>query len=103
VEWCRLVGGFVIAGGAAGFAVHQAVLANADFEHGLAEAAVLLALTLAFGHFALCATAFGLAGSGGHSKMLTPGGEGENVPLVTWGAQFLDNFSCAPPRALFIV
>ena len=83
MEWCRLVGGFVIAGGAAGFAVHQAVLANADFEHGLAEAAVLLALTLAFGHFALCATAFGLAGSGGHSKMLTPGGEGENVPLVT--------------------
>jgi hypothetical protein len=77
-----LIGGFVIAGGAAGFAVHETVLANADLEYGLAEAAELIALALLFGHFTLGALVFG---SGGHSRMLAPGGERENVPLVTWG------------------
>ena len=81
---CRLIRGFVIAGGAAGFAVHQAVQTDADVECGLAEATVLIALTLTFGHFALCATGFGLAGSGGHKSNVALGGEVENVPLVTW-------------------
>jgi hypothetical protein len=92
----RLTRGLVIAGGAAGFAVHQAVLANADFEHGLAKAAVLLALALVFGHFALCATVFGVAGSGGHISNVTLGDEMENVPLVTWGIwSAVHNLYCA--------
>jgi len=67
-ECCRLVRSFVIAGGAAGFAVHQTVLANANVERGLAEAAIFVALTLGFGHFTLCAAVFSLAGSGGHRR-----------------------------------
>jgi hypothetical protein len=58
------VRGPIVAGGAAGFAVHQAVLAEADFKHGLAEAAVLIALALVFRHFTLSTTVFGAAGSG---------------------------------------
>jgi hypothetical protein len=63
-----LVGGFIIAGFAAGIAVHETVVANADVERGLAKAAIFVALALRFGHFALSATVFGLAGSGGHSN-----------------------------------
>jgi hypothetical protein len=63
-----LVGSFVIAGVAAGVAVHESVLADSDIEHGLAEAAVLIALALRFRHFTLGATVFGLAGSGGHKN-----------------------------------
>ena len=92
----RLIRGLVIAGVAAGFAVHEAVLANADFEHSLAKAAVLLALALVFGHFALCATVFGLAGSGGHISNVTLGDEMENVPLVTWVSGALCIISIAP-------
>ena len=65
---------FVVAGGAAGLAVHQSVMADADIEHGLAEAAVLVALALTLRHFALGATGFGLAGSGGHEEMVALGG-----------------------------
>ena len=79
-----LARGLVIAGGAAGFAVHEAVLADADFEYGLAEAAVLVALALVLDHFALGTTAFGGTGSRGHrNNVALPGGAG-NVPLVTW-------------------
>ena len=67
-ECCRLVRSFVIAGGAAGFAVHQAVVANPNVERGLAEAAIFVALTLGFGHFTLRAAIFSLAGSGGHGR-----------------------------------
>ena len=73
----------MFAGVAAGFAVHEAVLANANFEHGLAKAAVLLALALALGHFALCAAVFAWAGSGGHINNVTPDSGVGNVPLVT--------------------
>jgi len=81
--------GFVVAGDAAGFAVHEAVLANADLEYGLAEAAVLIALALFFRHFALSAAVFGLAGSGGHSHNLALGSQIGNVPLVTPDDQLL--------------
>ncbi len=63
-----LIRGLVIAGGAAGFAVHEAVLTNADFEYGLAETTVLIALALVFGHFALGAAVFGVGGPGGHDS-----------------------------------
>jgi hypothetical protein len=78
-----LARGLVIAGGAAGFAVHEAVLADADFEHGLAEAAVLVALALIFRHFALGAAAFGGTRSRGHRNNVALRGEAGNVPLVT--------------------
>jgi hypothetical protein len=78
-----LVGGFVVAGGAAGLAVHESVLADADFEYGLAEAAVLVALALIFRHFALGATVFGGPGSCGHKNNVALRGEVGNVPLVT--------------------
>ena len=58
----------MVAGVAAGFAVHETVLANVDIELRLAEAAELIALALSFGHFALSATVLGLAGSGRHSS-----------------------------------
>ena len=54
----------VVAGGAAGFAVHQAVGADAGIDYRLAEAAELFAFTLIFRLFALCAAVFGVAGSG---------------------------------------
>src|ERR1700688_4740783 len=80
----RLIREFVIACGAAGLAVHEAVLTNANFEHSLAETTVFFALALGFGQFTLCAAVFGGAGSGGHNSNVALGGEGENVPLVTW-------------------
>ena len=77
------VGSFVVAGEAAGFAVHEAVLAEADLEYGLAETAVLIALALIFRHLALGATVFAGAGSGGHRSNLALRGVMGNVPLVT--------------------
>jgi hypothetical protein len=56
-----LVGSFVIAGGAAGLAVHKAVLAYADVVGGLAEATELIALAASLGHFALGAEELGRA------------------------------------------
>lgn len=63
-----LVGSFVIAGGAAGFAVHQPVFADADVVGCLAEAAELIALATTFGHFTLGAQEFCRTGSGGHTN-----------------------------------
>ena len=60
------VGGFVVAGGAAGLTVHEAILADADFEYGLAQAAEFVALAGGFCHFALAAAKFGGSGSVGH-------------------------------------
>ena len=71
VQGADLTGGFVVAGGAAGLAVQEAVLAEADFEHGLAEAAVFVALALRFRHFTLGASVFGGARSGGHRNNVT--------------------------------
>jgi hypothetical protein len=59
-------GALVVAGVAAGDAVHEAVLANPYLHPRLAEAAKLLAGTLAFWLLTLGAVVFGGAGSGGH-------------------------------------
>ena len=58
--------GFVVAGGSAGFAVHQSVFADADIELRLAQDAELIALALIFHHFALAAAKFGGSSSGRH-------------------------------------
>lgn len=74
----ELVGGFVIAGLPARFAVHEAIVADADIELGLAEAAELIALALVFRHFALRAAVFAVGGSGGHrNKVARSCGVGE--------------------------
>jgi hypothetical protein len=73
----------VVAGVAAGFAVHEAILANADIELRLAEAAELIALALSLWHFALSAAVLGLAGSGRHSSNVALSIASGNVPLVT--------------------
>lgn len=67
----KLVRGFVVAGGAARFAIHQAIGANAHIDHRLAQAAILLALAASFGLLALCAATLRRTGSSAH---------GMNVP-----------------------
>ena len=66
-----LVRGLVVARGAAGFAVEEAVGAKADVKHGLAEAAVLLALAAAFRLLALRADDLAATGSGTHEANLS--------------------------------
>jgi len=61
-----LVGGFVLAGGAAGFAVHEPVGADSNVDHRLAQAAEFLALAVIFGLLALRTTKSGGTGSGAH-------------------------------------
>lgn len=78
-----MVGGFVIAGIAAGLAIHEAVRAHADIKLRLAEAAELIALTLAFRHFALAATILAVGGSRVHIGNVAPLANDGNVPLVT--------------------
>lgn len=68
-----LVGGFVVAGLAAGFAVHQAIGADADVKCTLAEAAVFVALAGVFGLLALRAAVFRVAGSGAHKANVARG------------------------------
>ncbi len=77
------VGGLVVAGGAAGFAVHEAVFTDADVELRTAEAAELIALAGVFRLLALGAAEFGLAGCRGHTSNLALSGAIENMPLVT--------------------
>jgi hypothetical protein len=67
-----LTRGFVVAGGSAGFAVHDSILADAHVNTRLAHAAVFFALTLIFLQFALQATVFGGFGSGGHGNNVAP-------------------------------
>lgn len=62
-----LVGGFVVTGFAAVFAVHQAVGAKADVDHGLAKAAEFFAIASSFKLVALCAVVFGRTGFGAHA------------------------------------
>jgi len=88
-----LVGAFVVAGVAAGFAVQEAVLADPDIELRLAQAAVLIALALVFRHFALGATEFAVAGSGGHISNLALRGVAGNVPLVTEDELLIETLS----------
>ena len=78
-----LIGRFVVAGRAAGFAIHQAVGADANVELRLAQAAELIALAFVFRHFTLPATVLRVTGSGRHDTNLAPVPCTGNVPLVT--------------------
>jgi len=77
-----LVGGFVIAGLAAIFAVHQPVVAKADVQDGLAEAAEFFAVTRTLSLVALGATTFGGTGSGAHKGNVARTGGQEKMTLV---------------------
>jgi hypothetical protein len=78
----RLFRRFVIAGGATGLAIHEAVRADADVENSLAEAAVLLAFAAVFGLFALCAAISGGTGCGAHGANVARGGRFAKVTEV---------------------
>ena len=65
----QLVGHLVVASLAAGRAVVKAIMAKADGDLSLAQATILFAVALVFGHLALHATVFGL-GSGCHARTL---------------------------------
>jgi len=70
----KLSGDFVAAGFAAGLAVVEAVVAEADVELPLAEDAVFLAFTAFFSLFADAAAGFDFGGHGGSV-----------APLLGWG------------------
>ena len=55
----ELVGGFVVAGRTAGFAVHEAIVAQTDVDHRLAEAAEFFAFARTLWLLTLRAFAFG--------------------------------------------
>lgn len=74
-----LVGCFVIAGRAAGFAVQQAIGAQTDVNYRLAQAAIFLAQTLCFRLLTLHAAIFGGSGSGAHKIKLAPWVRERNV------------------------
>ena len=61
-----LFGSLVITRRATGFAIHQAVGANADIDDRLAETAILLALAVSFGLLTLRATIFRETGRNAH-------------------------------------
>ena len=68
---------------AAVFAIHQAVVANADVDYRLAQAAEFVALTRAFRHLALRTTIFGGASSSAHETNVARPGSLEKMTLVT--------------------
>ena len=63
-----LAGDPIVAGFAARRTIIQPVLAEADVNLTLAQAAILFALALLLGQLALHAAVFGFGGSGGHEQ-----------------------------------
>jgi hypothetical protein len=78
----HLIGSFVVAGFAAGFAVHQAVVTNANVDDRLAQATELFAIAVAFRLLALRAAVFRGAGSGTHEANVARNGKGRKMTLV---------------------
>ena len=83
VEQGRLFRRLVIAGGAAVFAVEEAVGAKTDAEFGLAKHAELFARTIFLGLLALCAEHPAAGWFGGHEVSLGPIARGGYVTGVT--------------------
>src|SRR5207248_2141896 len=67
-DFRRLARNAVVAGLAAGRTIIKPVLAEADVNLTLAQAAILFALALLLGQLALHAAVFGFGGSGGHEQ-----------------------------------
>ena len=68
----QLVRGSVVAGLAAGLAIHKTVVADADVHHSLAQATKLLTLAGILSLLALRTTIFGWTGSGTHADNVAP-------------------------------
>lgn len=60
------LGSLIVASGAAGLAIHEAVGAETDVDHRLTQAAVFFALAVPFRLLTLSAAEFGCTGSGIH-------------------------------------
>jgi hypothetical protein len=78
-----LVRGLVLASGAAGLAVEEAVGAETDVNDRLAEAAEFLALTRTLSLFALRAFVFGGTRTGAHENNVAREGDRWNMTEVT--------------------
>jgi hypothetical protein len=77
-----LVGGLVVAGRAAGFAIHKSVIAQTDVDYRLAEAAEFFAFTRTLWLLALCAFVFGGTGSGAHENTVARTRDAAKMTLV---------------------
>lgn len=98
-----LVRGLVVAGFTTGCAVEEAVGTEADVNHGLAQAAVLLALAAVFRLFALCAAVFGRTGSGAHESNVARIGDTLKMTLVIAAALEWAHLALAPATPDFSV
>ena len=67
-DFRRLARNAVVAGLAAGWTIIKPVLAEADVNLTLAQAAILFALALLLGQLALHAAVFSFSGGGGHEE-----------------------------------
>jgi len=85
----QLLGRFVVACRAARLAIHESVSTKAHINHGLAQAAILLTLAIAFGLLTLRAAIFGGPGTGAHDSTVSLTREGRNVTSVTAGVRRL--------------
>ena len=68
---------------AAGFAVIEAILTQADFHQRLTEAAILFAVAPVFRHLALHAAVLPVCGGSGHGRTVARPAGKRKVPLVT--------------------
>lgn len=78
-----LAGRLVFAGGAARLAIHEAVFADPDVEHGLAKNTELFALAGILRLLALCALEFCMARGGAHAANLSRLESEGKMTLVT--------------------
>jgi hypothetical protein len=79
----ELFGSFVVACRAARLAIEESVIAKANVNHGLAQAAILLTLAIPFGLLALRATIFDGPGTGAHETTVSLIRDRRNVTSVT--------------------
>ena len=94
----KLIGGLVVAGAAAGLAIHQSIFAEAHINDRLAQRAIFFALTILLGLLALRAAGFRGAGSGGHIANLPAALVVQKMTLVITLAP--ENLPAQPARFL---
>ena len=78
----KLFAGFVIAGFAAGVAIHKSVGANADVNHRLAQATIFLAVAAVFWLLTLCTSIPRGTGSRAHAANVACDGAPLKMTLV---------------------
>jgi len=90
----ELAGGLVVTCRSAGLAVQKTVLAEADVNDRLAEAAEFLALALGFRLFTLGAAIFDGTGCGRHRTNLARRKKVLNMTLVTYASRGVPQENC---------